>query len=1292
MPKMTHTVCSAILLLAHAAPAAEMVSLNGDWDFTYTASSAAEVPELPPPAAFDVKARVPGCWDDQLDRFEKATWWPKASFRTTIAPVRYLSGVGWYWRSIDAPADWRGRAARLTIGWAVSEIHVWLNHEHVGSYDYGVYTPYSVDVTPHLRPGQTNELVISVDNTRGFTGGWAYLGNAGKASGITRPVTLEVAAGPGRIEDVYIRPGASLEEVVWQVDLSAMARAPESKLRWQVLSAGQQDILKEGTVSVPEFTRGHSLTWRARVDGIKPWSDRRPNLYWTRLRWVMAHGKPWDERRQRFGLRRWTYEGRKLKLNGRPIYLRGEFGAYYFPVHCSTPTSKDYWLWHIKRAKQIGMNYLNFAARVCPTELLEAADELGMVVQCGDHMTVLKQHRDCYREVWEPIVRWTRQHPSMCFYGFGGERNYYEGIIEQYQKQHDLIKSLHPECMVMPQQAIRGIDYSFDEKGSKELTPKPFPHHAQRLARYTKACDLFGHYSGGAFGYTYFHTPWREMEQRFTVYTRPLVSHELFMAASYLDPDNAAKYTGRVPPYLYTKLNDDLTEAGLLDRWRTYHLNSSRLQGLCKKYCVEKTRKCDGLAGYEYLGMTDQHFTPHYTTGILDEFLQLKPGDTVEGILRYNGESVLLLDFPGEFPGRCTAGSINRCYWAGDRFAATAMVSLYGERPLTKGKLAWALRRGDEIVQDGDAQVVDAANGRVTEIHSIEIGWPSVKRTTKLNLEVRLTGSGHDLRNDWDFWVFPRLPVTRVAATTDETSGKLLGDRCERVKESAAKLWVVSRIGVREIGHLTNGGDVLLLGTKPFTTHAAWRTFRPGLGARLHHNVGTVIAQHPIFKHLPHEGWGDWHFCPLIEGAPCIMFDADLQTEFDPILEIVSSAGSVRKQAAIFEKRVGSGRLMVSTCFLDRSNPACVALMDSILSYVQSDGFRPATKLDGSTLKELCAPRPPRDPRNSIQCSSFERASDVVSHWAPYGGQYEIDRATAHRGRKSLKITITEEDRKKDRGCYTGACASGLRLRGSPKAIRVSTWHKTATVPPTDSARFLIFVYLTYRDGERFTLRLFFDASPHDWRYAEKVWEPPKPIRSAILYIGMMHVTGTAWFDDVYFGEASSRPLLGTAAGEEWHREAVALELPSVRWYRVNDGGWQRGRKVEVAREGVNKVSTREAEAGEPDDAREVRIDLTPPVIRLIARPVLDQQGGVYFGSADTTFSVEVADGLSGVKLTELSIDGGEHLPYRKPFRLPAGAHQLRARATDRAGNQSDLLTGDCLTGGETRSLKVLVK
>ena len=57
------------------------------------------------------------------------------------------------------------------------------------------------------------------------------------------------------------------------------------------------------------------------------------------------------------------------------------------------------------------------------------------------------------------------------------------------------------------------------------------------------------------------------------------------------------------PPTLYDILEEDLSAAGMLEKWPTYHYNASRLQGICKKYNVEKVRKCHELTAYEFLGM-----------------------------------------------------------------------------------------------------------------------------------------------------------------------------------------------------------------------------------------------------------------------------------------------------------------------------------------------------------------------------------------------------------------------------------------------------------------------------------------------------------------------------------------------------------------------------------------------------------------------------------------------------------------------------------------------------------------
>jgi len=1280
--------------MAVTAHADEVVDLGGAWDFAWTPSSVEETPTPPTAAAFQVQMPVPGKWDDHLAELEGAAWWPDVQFETVMGEVRYLVGTGWHRTSFDAPQAWAGRAVQLTIGKAVGQVHVWLNGRHAGSYDYGVYTPYAIDLTGLVQPGQSNELLISVDNTRGFAGGWEFLGNAGKASGLSRPVTLRVSAGPGRIQDVYVRPGDGLQDLICEVELRVPActqQAPESRLRWQVTDAGAEKTVARGETVVPPFVERHVVRWQEGIASLIPWCPKRPQLYWLSLEWRAGEDDGvWSACSRRFGLRRFTHEGRRLFLNGSPIYLRGEFGAYYFPVHGTAPNDKAYWVDHILRAKAIGMNYINYAARVCPQELLDAADETGIILQCGDHMTVLQQHRAHYEDVWQPIVRWTRGHPSLGLYGFGGERNYYDGIIEQYQRQHDLIKSLHPECLVMPQQAIRGIDYAFDEQGKQELTPEPFPHHAQRLARYTQACDVFGHYSGGAFGYSYFSTPWQEMDERFRIYDKPISIHEVFMGMSYLDPDNAAKYTGRVPPYLYARLEDDLREAGLFERWGTYHANASRRQGICKKYCLEKVRKSHEAAAFEYLGMTDMHFCEHYTTGLLDEFGELKPGDTIEGILRYNGDSVLLLDFEG--------GSINRSHYAGAPFEADAMVALYGDVPIEAGTLRWELTEGGSTALEGQTTVANVANGAVTTLHRLALTWPQVERCTRYNLAVHLTAPGYDVTNDWDFWVFPELRPPAVAAAADDKALGLLAGRYAGLRKLADApeqgLRIVTALGKDDIEHLARGGDVLLLGTAPFLEYAEWTSFRPGLGCREHHNVGHVIAAHPIFKHLPHEGWGDWHFYPVLEGAPCIYFEEELETAFDPILEVISSAEHVRKQAAIFEKTVGDGRLLVCTCVVTPDNPSRTALLDGILDYMTGEAFRPTSALALKALEWLATPADPGDPNNALAAPSFERQVQVEKAWLPYGADYAIDDTVAHTGSRSLKLTITPEDIQKKRDHWTGAQAAAVRFtRRAPEVVQVSAWHKTEGLAEGKGRDFLIFVYINYKGGGRHTLRLPFDPGTHDWQYAETTWKPPKPIAGATLYIGLARKTGTAWIDDVYFGVAPTADALAQAEpAAPWSREPVTLTYESEGLFKIGAGDWTAGAEARVNQEGITKVLFKKSADDPSAAAHEVRIDVSPPVIVLTTQPALAQEGGEYYATKDTAFAFEAADRLSGVAAIEVSVDGGDYAVLGEPLRLPPGSHEVRCRATDVAGNTSGTMTGGVLTGGETVLLRVTVR
>jgi beta-galactosidase len=1279
--------------MAAAAGERERLVLDGEWDFAYERSAVAEVPVLPDAEAFESTIKVPGWWDDQLDRFAGARWSESAEFRVAQGPVQYLAGIGWHRKAFEAPREWEGRQVTLTVGRAITVVNVWLNGDHLGTYNYGVYTPFELDLTEHLRLGESNELLIAVDNTKGFAGGWAYLGNPGRASGITQSVILDITPGAGRVRDLYIEPGEDLEVVRWKVELETPfreERTAATSVEWEVLDGRGGEVMARGTTAVPAFFRETRLAWAHRVDGIQPWSDREPNLYWTRLRWVDARGEVLDTIEQRFGLRRYTYEGRRLFLNGKPIYLRGSFGHYYFPQQTNAPTDKEYWREIFQRAKSLGFNFVNFPAQVAPVEMLEVADEEGMILQTGDHMTVLAEHTEHYREVWEPIVRWTRRNPSLAIYGFGGERNYYEGIIEQYQKQHDLIKSLYSEALVMPQQAIRGIDYSMDPQGRTELTREPFPHHAERLVRYTRAADLFGHYSSRSFSYEWDERPhWHEMDVRFRIYDRPLIHHELFMGASYLRPGNDQHYTGRTPPYIYTDLQHRLEQEGMLDKWPVYFRNSARLQEIGLKANIEKVRKAHELAGFELLGLYDMHFRPHYTVGMLDEFMQFKTETDEQAILRYNDESVLLIDYD-------EGASLNRAYHAGTAFEADVYFSIFSADDFAGGQFEWTLT-GDGGTVLSDSFPVDAvATGQVVKLGQIAFRWPEVRETTKLNLRFRLTGEGVDISNDWDFWVFPQREAPDVAAAVDADLYATLTERypglIARDGSTDAGLLVVAAIGQEEVEFLKRGGDVLLLGTAPFMIHEGYDRFRSGLGARNHHNVGTVIADHPIFADLPHEGWGDWHFYSILNGATPIRIDEQDMGGFDPIIEIISSAADIRKQAALFERRVGEGRLLVSTSPVNLDNPASVALLDGMLRHVSGPNFQPSLVLDPEVLEEDIAGPVALDPNNLLPTPDFRSRRHVRAHWEPYGAGFEHDRNVGRNGGASLRIGITPEEAAGNPGRLVGAVASTLSLDSTPSKIRFSAWYKTEAVTGEVGRNLLFSMGVRYQDGRMERVRVPLQTGTNDWQSVEEIWRPKGEIRSIDLHIGMARKTGTVWIDDVYLGPADAARVADASPSEDWSREPVTLRFSPGSSYRLDGGDWVTAPAVTISRQGVTRVEVRADENGQVREVREIRIDATEPILELSAEPTLDQAGGEYQAPAGTTFHLAGRDPFSGLARIEFRINDGDYQLYQEPFTLPRGSHTLSARAIDHAGNITTRISGHMLTGGETTAVVVSVE
>src|SRR5258705_2045872 len=144
----TVSVPPAIPLAEHPRPdfqRDEWLNLNGPWQFQFDAQDSGEARGwfergLPSPR----QILVPFPWGSPL------------------SGVPDSATIGWYSRTIDIPAAWKGRRIFLVIGAADWRTTAWLDGKRLGTHDGG-YIPFEIELTRNLQPGQPQRRVPRVD-------------------------------------------------------------------------------------------------------------------------------------------------------------------------------------------------------------------------------------------------------------------------------------------------------------------------------------------------------------------------------------------------------------------------------------------------------------------------------------------------------------------------------------------------------------------------------------------------------------------------------------------------------------------------------------------------------------------------------------------------------------------------------------------------------------------------------------------------------------------------------------------------------------------------------------------------------------------------------------------------------------------------------------------------------------------------------------------------------------------------------------------------------------------------
>lgn len=778
---------------------------------------------------------------------------------------------------------------------------------HFIGYHLGHLTEFEFNLDEALLSGGSNELIIAVANTRTDRIGCSIRGYMGKSAGITRSVYLQVT-GKSRIKDCYIRTNAARTELVWEVGISHNTEEKPVSMYWEIADPLTGQIVAKGSTQA----QYPQTQWTTQVYGLEEWSDRHPRLY--QLRFTLHNGDcVLDQHEQSFGLRYMEAHERKMLLNGDPVLLRGLTDHAYFPETCTVPTSQAFYMDTFKILKRLGFNWIRFHTWTPQEECLVAADELGMMLQ----VEAPNGFQECD---WLDILAACRKHPSVVVYCCGNEVALDEPMLAHLEHMGQHCKRLAPDCLFNPMEGLRAVEYDLDEN-LPGYVQEPYPHNAARLSRLDTFSDVYAPH-GSIYSYHSLATDDGLMEQRLSILNKPCLMHEVGINDSYLNLDLEHRYVGtRTGPGLFSAARAYLNEMGLLKNAPIYYKNSCKWMHQIVKYSIEQARRSDYVSGYDLLGAIDCHWhRTGYAVGLLNEFYELKAGITEQDVIHYNGESVLLTD-----------GGTHRNLSSGERLTVRMSVSLYGGCDMEQGTLHWQLVDDRQVVYSrGVKEVNKVCNGKVTYLDSLEVDVPHRMTAEHLTLQARLSGGIYEITNQWDYWVFPDLTLPSLS-DPGQTN----------------KIKIVRELDPDLLSYMVDGGRVLLLGGGPFPTLAT--TYQIMSGGRVQGNNATVIYEHPIMSAFPNEGYCDWQFFSMIEGASTVVFN-DLDIPFEPIVEVVSSYKMIRKQASLFELRIRKGGLLVCTLNLEPSDPGANYLKQQMLTYLESDGFSPKTSITPEQL------------------------------------------------------------------------------------------------------------------------------------------------------------------------------------------------------------------------------------------------------------------------------------------------------------------------------------------------------
>ncbi len=391
------------------------MTLNGEWQFEIDKAADGEARGLTYGKDLNAKITVPFCPESKLSGIG-------------LGNTEKLKNV-WYRRLFELPAAMQGKRVRIHFGGVDYKTWVYINGQLAGTH-IGENVAFNFDVTKWLKEGP-NELVVKVldDMWSGLqpcgkqapdqSGGCIYT----RTTGIWQPVWLE-AVGSSFIESLSVVPDPDNSRVL----ISAKINGHDKDLTLKA------EAFADGKLTGSDSSTGPSQnTLVINLKDKKLWAPGAPFLYDLKLTLYSGEQKL-DELKSYFGLRKVVIDGRRILINGKPIFQRLILDQGFYPEGLWTAPSDEALKQDIEMSMACGYNGARLHQKVFEPRFLYWADKLGYLVW-GEYpnwgCNFKPESYSAYVNEWIEILLRDRNHPSVVGWCAFNETDKAAGELQQ---------------------------------------------------------------------------------------------------------------------------------------------------------------------------------------------------------------------------------------------------------------------------------------------------------------------------------------------------------------------------------------------------------------------------------------------------------------------------------------------------------------------------------------------------------------------------------------------------------------------------------------------------------------------------------------------------------------------------------------------------------------------------------------------------------------------------------------------------------------------------------------------